>query len=82
MLERVSEARVTGAYPRADTMLPVSWMRKAFTELVGTFFFLSVIALSGKAGAFTPLAIGFALTAMVYMGGHVSGAHYNPSVSF
>jgi aquaporin Z len=63
-------------------MLRMSWVPKAFTELVGTFFFLTVIALSGKAGAFTPLAIGFALTAMVYMGGHVSGAHYNPAVSF
>ncbi len=57
-------------------------MPKAFTELVGTFFFLTVIALSGHAGALAPLAIGLALTAMVYMGGHVSGAHYNPAVSF
>ena len=63
-------------------MWRMSWMPKAFTELVGTFFFLTVIALSGKAGAFGPLAIGIALTAMVYMGGHVSGAHYNPAVSF
>lgn len=60
----------------------MSWVPKALTELVGTFFFLSVIALSGKAGAFGPLAIGLALTAMVYMGGHISGAHYNPAVSF
>ncbi|MEM7166934.1 MAG: aquaporin, partial [Planctomycetota bacterium] len=28
-----------------------------------------------------PVAIGMALTALVYMGGHVSGAHYNPVVS-
>ena len=52
------------------------------TELVGTFIFLSVIALSGAAGSLAPLAIGTALTAMVYMGGHISGAHYNPAVSF
>ena len=52
------------------------------TELVGTFIFLSVIALSGAAGSLAPLAIGAALTAMVYMGGHISGAHYNPAVSF
>ena len=57
-------------------------MPKAFTELVGTFFFVTVIALSGRVGAFAPLAIGLGLTAMVYMGGHVSGAHYNPAVSF
>lgn len=29
-----------------------------------------------------PLAIGLGLAAMVYMGGHISGAHYNPAVSF
>jgi aquaporin Z len=57
-------------------------MAKAFTELVGTFFFLTVIALSGGASVFAPLAIGLALTAMIYMGGHISGAHYNPAVSF
>src|SRR5690348_8175131 len=28
-----------------------------------------------------PLAIGASLIAMVYMGGHISGAHYNPAVS-
>ena len=55
---------------------------KLLTEFVGTFLFLTVIALSGNAGPFGPLAIGAALTAMVYMGGHVSGAHYNPAVSF
>jgi len=55
---------------------------KLLTEFVGTFIFLTVIALSGTAGAFAPLAIGMALMAMVYMGGHVSGAHYNPAVSF
>jgi aquaporin Z len=55
---------------------------KLLTEFVGTFIFLSVIALSGNAGVLAPLAIGIGLTAMVYMGGHVSGAHYNPAVSF
>ena len=55
---------------------------KVVTELAGTFIFLSVIALSGAAGPLAPLAIGAALAAMVYMGGHVSGAHYNPAVSF
>ena len=57
-------------------------MPKAFTELVGTFFFLTVIAMSGEASVFAPLVIGFALTALIYMGAHISGAHYNPAVSF
>jgi len=55
---------------------------RLLTEFVGTFIFLSTIALSGPTGPLAPLVIGVALTAMVYMGGHVSGAHYNPAVSF
>jgi aquaporin Z len=55
---------------------------KLLTEFVGTFIFLTAIALSSNAGVLAPLAIGMTLVAMVYMGGHVSGAHYNPAVSF
>ena len=55
---------------------------RLLTEFVGTFVFLTVIALSGAAGPLGPIAIGAALMTMVYMGGHVSGAHYNPAVSF
>jgi len=54
---------------------------KLLTEFVGTFVFVSVIGLAGQAGPFGPLAVGLSLMAMVYMGGHVSGAHYNPAVS-
>ncbi len=32
-------------------------------------------------GVIPPLAIGAALMVMVYAGGHVSGAHYNPAVT-
>jgi aquaporin Z len=55
---------------------------KLLTELVGAFIFMTVIGLAGNIGPFAPLAIGLALMAMVYMGGHVSGAHYNPAASF
>src|SRR5689334_23999405 len=55
---------------------------KLVTEFAGTFVFLTVIGLSAAAGSLAPLAIGLALMAVVYMGGHVSGAHYNPAVSF
>src|SRR5689334_25152130 len=55
---------------------------KLVTEFAGTFVFLTVIGLSAAAGSLAPLAIGLALATMVYMGGHVSGAHYNPAVSF
>jgi aquaporin Z len=33
------------------------------------------------AGTLAPLAIGGVLMVMVFAGGHVSGAHYNPAVS-
>jgi len=55
---------------------------KLLTELVGTFVFLSVVALSKPIGALAPLAIGSVLMVMVYMGAHISGGHYNPAVSF
>lgn len=52
------------------------------TEFVGTFFLVLTIGLVVIAQSeFAPLAIGAALMVMVYMGGHVSGAHYNPAVT-
>jgi aquaporin Z len=54
---------------------------RLLTEFVGTFIFLTAISLSSNAGVLAPLAIGLTLMGMVYMGGHVSGAHYNPAVS-
>lgn len=57
-------------------------MEKYLTELVGTFFLVLVIGLTVTAGTpFAPVAIGVVLMVMVYMGGHVSGGHYNPAVS-
>lgn len=57
-------------------------MRKYLTEFIGTFFLVFTIGLTATAGSpFAPLAIGSSLMIMVYMGGHVSGAHYNPAVS-
>ena len=51
-------------------------MKKYVNELIGTFFLVLVIGLTGN-----PLAIGSVLMVMVYMGGHISGAHYNPAVT-
>lgn len=57
-------------------------MAKYLTEFIGTFFLVLTIGLTVCQGvAMAPLAIGCALMIMVYMGGHVSGAHYNPAVS-
>ncbi len=50
--------------------------KKLVAEFIGTFFLLLIVALTGN-----PLAIGIGLTALVYMGGYISGAHYNPAVT-
>jgi hypothetical protein len=49
-------------------------------EFVGAFHLLSAIALSEPPGALGRLALGAAF--MVYVGGHLSRAHYNLAVSF
>ena len=59
-------------------------MKAALMELLGTFFLVLVIGLTviaPGAGPMAPLAIGTMLIVMVYAGGHVSGAHYNPAVT-
>jgi aquaporin Z len=57
-------------------------MRNYVTEFIGTFFLVLTIGLTVLGGTpLAPLAIGCSLMIMVYMGGHVSGAHYNPAVS-
>lgn len=57
-------------------------MDRYLTELTGTFFLVLTIGCTVLGGSpLAPLAIGAALMVMVYMGGHVSGAHYNPAVS-
>jgi aquaporin Z len=50
--------------------------KRYIIEAIGTFFLVFIIALTGS-----PLAIGAILTAMVYMGGHISGGHFNPAVT-
>jgi aquaporin Z len=59
-------------------------MNKYLTELIGTFFLVLTIGCTVIAGGphvVPPLAIGAMLMVMVYAGGHVSGAHYNPAVT-
>lgn len=60
--------------------------RKYLVELIGAFFLVltigqCVVGGSPSDGVIAPLAIGSALMVMVYAGGHVSGAHYNPAVT-
>ena len=59
-------------------------MNKYFTEFIGTMFLVLVVgiaAIGGAAGNLAPLAIGSILMVMIFAGGHVSGAHYNPAVT-
>ena len=59
-------------------------MQRLINEFIGTFFLIFTIcvaAVYGKAGDYAPLAIGTVLVAVVYAGGHISRAHYNPAVS-
>jgi len=57
-------------------------MKKLLTEFIGTFFLVFTIGLVvTQSVPMAPVAIGSILMVMVYMGGHVSGAHYNPAVS-
>jgi len=57
-------------------------MRRYLTEFLGTLFFvLSIALVVTQENPAAPLIIGSALMVVVYMGGSVSGAHYNPAVS-
>lgn len=59
-------------------------MNRYIVEFIGTFFLMftiGVVVLDQSIGNFAPLAIGLVLTAMVFAGGHISGAHYNPAVT-
>lgn len=58
---------------------------KYLVEFIGTFFLVMTIGMvviePGAAGPMAPLAIAAVLMTMVYAGGHISGAHYNPAVT-
>lgn len=57
-------------------------MREYLTETIGTFFLVLTVYLTVVGGTpLAPLAIGASLMIMVYMGGHISGGHYNPAVT-
>jgi len=52
------------------------------TEMIGCMIFLFTISSVVASGsAMAGLAIGGVLMVLIYMGGHVSGGHFNPAVS-
>jgi aquaporin Z len=59
-------------------------MNKYMMELIGAFFLVFTIGctvVGNGAGALAPVAIGSVLMVMVFAGGHISGAHYNPAIT-
>lgn len=52
-------------------------MKRLIMEFLGTFFLVLAFALTSN-----PIAVGAMLMAWIYIGSHVSGAHYNPVLSF
>jgi aquaporin Z len=59
-------------------------MNKYVVEFIGTFFLVFTIGnvvVEPGAGNLAPLAIGGVLMVMIFAGGHISGAHYNPAVT-
>jgi len=77
------EEEVAKAAEPEITSLPA----KCLVEYVGTFFLVLTVALtvsqsiSDNSFKDAGLAIGIILAVMIYMGGHISGAHYNPAVT-
>src|SRR5579885_3047385 len=59
---------------------------KYIYEFIGTFFLVLTVGMTvlnpNSIGIMAPLAIGSVLAVMVFAGGHISGGHYNPAVSF
>ena len=60
-------------------------LKKYLVEFIGTFFLVftvcSAVFLAGD-GVIGAISIGVVLMTVVYAGGHVSGGHYNPAVTF
>jgi len=68
--------------PSPHTHRERTMTRKLITEVIGTFFLVLTIGLVVVSQMpLAPLPIGAVLMVMVYMGGHISGAHYNPAVT-
>jgi aquaporin Z len=60
-------------------------MRRYIAEFIGTFFLVLTVGctvIPGAAGVIPAVAIGAALMVMIFAGGHISGGHFNPAVTF
>jgi aquaporin Z len=60
-------------------------MRKYIAEFIGTFFLVFTVGctvIPSAAGVIPAIAIGAVLMVMIFAGGHISGGHFNPAVTF
>eukprot|EP00457_Paulinella_chromatophora_P007510 gb/GEZN01007533.1/.p1 GENE.gb/GEZN01007533.1/~~gb/GEZN01007533.1/.p1 ORF type:complete len:282 (-),score=27.15 gb/GEZN01007533.1/:635-1480(-) len=75
---------VGGIYGKVEQEF--SKFQKLIVEFIGTYYLVLTVGMvkaEGTAvGAAGPLAIGSALMVCVFAGGHISGGHYNPAVTF
>ena len=59
-------------------------MKKYITEFIGTFFLVFAIGnviFEPGIGIMGPIAVGCTLLGVIYAGGHISKAHYNPAIT-
>lgn len=83
-LLHMTTATAPAPAPTTDFTAPrrISAAIRYSVEAIGTFFLIITIGGSVRTGnPLAPIAIGATLMAMIYAGGHISGAHYNPAVT-
>lgn len=63
----------------------MNFLIKSTVEFIGTFLLVFTVGMTAgneTLGNYTPLIVVSILTVMIYGGSHISGAHYNPAVTF
>ena len=84
-VDRISRTNESNPAHRLFRPIAASTLGRQLTvESIGTFILVITVGLSTStkgAGDLAPLAIGSALMVMVFAGGHISGAHYNPAAA-
>jgi len=61
---------------------PIPHIDRLLVEWIGTLILTFTIGMaSAKPHPLTPLSIGSSLMCAIFMGGHISGGHFNPAVS-
>ncbi|KAL5772128.1 hypothetical protein ACOSQ2_012052 [Xanthoceras sorbifolium] len=88
--EAIQNPPCSSSKPKQDSGFSVPFVQKIIAEVVGTYFLIfagcgSVVVNSGYEKVVTQPGIsivwGLAVMVLVYSVGHISGAHFNPSVT-